>query len=41
MSNLARKVKLCRSDVATDQDLHCLPLILSHITLNGIKPDEI
>ena len=27
-------VGLCRPDVATDQDLHCLPLILSHITPN-------
>ena len=24
-------------NVATDQDLHCLPLILFHITLNGVK----
>ena len=24
----------------TDQDLHCLPLILSHITLKCVKPDQ-
>ena len=30
-------VRLCRPDVSTDQDLHCLPLILSDITLNGIN----
>ena len=33
-------VGLCRPDVATDQDLHCLSLILSHITLNDVKPDQ-
>ena len=27
------------TDVATDQDLHCLSLILSHITQNGLKRD--
>ena len=25
----------------TDQDLHCSTLILSHITLNGVMPDQI
>ena len=33
-------VELCDADVATDQDLLFLPLILSHITLNGVKPDQ-
>ena len=35
------KVELCRLDVATDQDLHCLPLVLSHIPLIGVKPGQI
>ena len=30
-------VRLCRPDVSTDQDLHCLPFFLSDITLNGIN----
>ena len=34
-------VGLCRPDVATDQDLHCLSHILSHITLNGVNLDQI
>ena len=25
----------------TDQDQHCSTLILSHITLNGVMPDQI
>ena len=33
-------VGLCRPDVATGQDLHCLLVILSHVTLNGVKPDQ-
>ena len=36
---IAKKIQLlCRPDVETDQDLHCSPLILFHITLNGVKP---
>ena len=40
---LQRKVDtvgLCNPNVAIDQDLHCLPLILSYITLNSITPDQ-
>ena len=33
-------VGLCRPDVATDQDLHCFPLTVSHNTLNGVKPNK-
>ena len=33
-------IGLCKPDMATDQDLHCLLLILSHITLNGIMSDQ-
>ena len=33
-------VGLCRPNVAADQDLHCLPLIFSHVTLIGVKPDQ-
>ena len=34
-------VGLCRPDVAIDQVLHCLSLILSHIFLGGVKPYQI
>ena len=33
-------VGLFKPDMATDQDLHCLPLVLSHITLNIVSPDQ-
>ena len=33
-------VRLCRPDAETNQDLQCLPRILSHFTLNGVKSDQ-
>ena len=43
LTKLQRKidtVRLCRPDMATDQDLHCLLVILIYIALNGVKPDQ-
>ena len=43
LKKLQRKIDtdgLYRPGVATDQDLHCLPLMLSHITLNSVKPNQ-
>ena len=36
----ASKRHVCRPDVATDQNQHCLSIILSQITLNGVKADQ-